>query len=94
MLTSDETTFVCIAINVFPAPLWAALISIVSTLKIMPPCMTVKYSTAGVCVSAADPQRRMIGSASATERTLIKAHTRTDSTSAVTRTRLAPLESS
>ena len=71
MLTRFETIFVRIAIFVLPAPRWAALMIIMTVVKTMPPMMTWKYSTAASCVSSAEPAKRMIGSAKATQTTLI-----------------------
>ena len=46
MLTTLEVTLVRMAIFVFPAPRWEALMTMEMILKIMPPMMIRKYRTA------------------------------------------------
>ena len=65
-----DTRLVRMVMRVLPAPRCAELMPIWTQLKIMPPMIILKYSTALSWVSSSEPQRRMIGSASATIRTL------------------------
>ena len=81
------------AIFVFPAPRWEALIAMEMILKIIPPMMILKYRTALSCVSPLAPQKRMIGSAKTTAAMLIKIPTTTVKISAIRRTWFAPIRS-
>ena len=53
-------------IFVFPAPRCAALIPIWMQLKIIPPIIMRKYTTASLWVSAVEPQKSMIAPAKST----------------------------
>ena len=60
MFTMLLTRLVYMDSLVLPLPRWAALMTIVMTLKNRPPMMMRKYSTAASCVSSLLPARRII----------------------------------
>ena len=91
ILTTLDVMFVVMEIVVLPLPRCTALITIVSTLKNMPPMMIRKYTTAASCVSALLPARRIIKGAPATNRTVTIRHRTSVIRSAVSSTSFALL---
>ena len=78
------------AIFVFPAPLWAALMAMEIMLNIIPPMMIWKYRTAPAWVSSLAPQSRIMGSAKKTQAMLINVPTARVKAAAIKSTWLAP----